>query len=196
MATDSVLPQEEANWLKTEGMHPTGGTRRPQPQPQPDRDTLRKWVLTCMLRLQSQREHSRQELLDKTAARLRRRGWSADEALLTDVLNTLKAKNWVCDARAAESVVNSRQQRWGVRRIQQALQQKGLPDAVVEEAVQELAASEYDRAVTVWQKKYAGKAMDTSDARVYARQVRFLAGRGFGADVVRKVVRRMNHPAE
>lgn len=171
-------------------------TVAPLQQPQPDAEGLHKWVLACMLRLQSQREHSRQELLQKVATRLRRKGWSAEEALLLGVLDALEARSWVSDVRAAESVVHSKQSRWGTRRIQQALQQKGLPSALITEAVQELAASEYARAVVVWQKKYAHKKNSADDAKAYAKQMRFLAGRGFGAEVVRKVVRCMNDGVE
>lgn len=163
---------------------------------QPDTAALRRWLLACAVRLQSRREHSRQELQQKVTAALYRRGWVDNENLLADVLNTLEAKHWLCDVRAAESVVHNRQQQWGVRRIAQTLKDRGVSDAVMEEAIQNLAETEYERAFAVWRKKYAGKAAAGDDFKARARQMRFLAGRGFGSEVVRKVVETANREEE
>ena len=61
------------------------------------------------------------------------------------------------------------------------LQAKGLPNeaGVVQSVVPR-------RAGAVWQRKFGTVA---SDAREQARQMRFLAGRGFSAAVIRRVVR-------
>ena len=53
------------------------------------------------------------------------------------------------------------------------------------EAAGQLRATELERARAVWQKKFGAPAADTA-AR--ARQARFLAARGFAADVVRRVL--------
>jgi regulatory protein len=65
------------------------------------------------------------------------------------------------------------------------LQAKGLDKEAVSQAVAELQASELDRARAVWQKKF-GEAPEDASAR--AKQMRFLAARGFGADTIRRVV--------
>lgn len=74
---------------------------------------------------------------------------------------------------------------WGAARVVQELRRKGLSDTVVAEAAEQLRATELQRARTVWQKKFGRPADDPRDR---ARQMRFLAGRGFAADIVRKVV--------
>ncbi|MGH8858455.1 MAG: recombination regulator RecX, partial [Polaromonas sp.] len=48
-----------------------------------------------------------------------------------------------------------------------------------------LKLSELERAREVWRKKFDGPA---ADAAGRARQMRFLAARGFGGDVIRRVV--------
>jgi regulatory protein len=48
-----------------------------------------------------------------------------------------------------------------------------------------LRSSELDRARAVWQGRFGAVP---ADARERARQMRFLAGRGFSAEVIRSVV--------
>ena len=49
-----------------------------------------------------------------------------------------------------------------------------------------LQASETDRALVLWQRKFG---TPPSDLRDRARQVRFLTSRGFSGDVIRQVLR-------
>jgi regulatory protein len=73
--------------------------------------------------------------------------------------------------------------RYGNLRIRQELAQHGLsPD---EQTLQQLRESEFERARAVWQRKFG---QVPSDAHERARQMRFLAQRGFSAEVVRRVL--------
>jgi len=49
-----------------------------------------------------------------------------------------------------------------------------------------LKATELERAQAVWQKKFGALPTNALEA---ARQMRFLATRGFGADVIRRAVK-------
>ena len=60
------------------------------------------------------------------------------------------------------------------------------PQALRRQPLQQLRDSELQRAAQLWQRKFGAVAQD---ARERARQMRFLAGRGFSADVIRRVVR-------
>ena len=62
---------------------------------------------------------------------------------------------------------------------------KGLSAEALVEAAGQLRATELERARAVWQKKFGAPA---ADAAARARQARFLAARGFAADVVRRVL--------
>ena len=153
----------------------------------------------------AQREHSRDELRDKLLRLLRRSdalqaalaaaaddapvdvaGASAQADPASEVealLQWLEVRGYLSEARFVESRVNARQARYGNQRIRQELKQHGVTlDA---ETQQTLSRSEYDRALVVWRKKFGAPGEDAG-ARV--RQMRFLAGRGFSADVVRRVV--------
>ncbi|WP_374675322.1 regulatory protein RecX [Ideonella sp.] len=167
------------------------------------------------LALLARREHSRAELRTKLLAHARKRAVAAaaapgragapldpwelpppdqDAAGVPDpataaaevdaVLDELEAARHLSDARFAESRVNARAGRQGAARIRQELARHGMeldPDTA-----RQLRETEADRARAVWQRKFGGEP--PTDARERARQMRFLAGRGFAADVVRRVV--------
>lgn len=151
----------------------------------------------------AQREHSRGELRGKLLRLLRRRiatspvdcegaagvEEGSDPAVEVDALLTwLEAHGHLSQARFIESRVHARQSRFGNLRIRQELQQHGVTLDV--DSQQSLQRSEFDRAREVWRKKFgaASEAAPADDAATRLRQMRFLAGRGFSIDVVRRVV--------
>lgn len=131
------------------------------------------------LRLLAQREHSRPEL----EAKLARHVQEGDD--LRAVLDELQAKDFINAGRVAESVVHRRAARLGTQRVVQELRAKGLDDALVRETAERLRGSEAARALAVWRQRF-GSPPATPQER--ARQMRFLAARGFPGDVVRRVV--------
>jgi regulatory protein len=131
------------------------------------------------LRLLSAREHSRAELERKLAR------FEEEPGSLARVLDNLQAKDFINESRVVESVVHRCAGRLGAARIRQELQSKGLAPDAVAQAVHELRTSELERARTVWRKKFGAQP---TDAAQRAKQMRFLAGRGFGGDTIRQVV--------
>ena len=100
------------------------------------------------------------------------------------LLDWLTARGYLDAHRFVEGRVHARGQRFGNLRIQQELKAHGLTlDA---EAALALKTSEFERALEVWRKKFGSASVDAAGR---ARQARFLSGRGFSADVVRRVVR-------
>jgi regulatory protein len=100
------------------------------------------------------------------------------------VLDELEAARHLSDARFAESRVHARAKRQGTAKIRQELARHGVElDA---ETATQLRESELDRARAVWQRKYGGTP--PTDPAERARQMRFLAARGFAAEVVRRLV--------
>ncbi|MFT3812771.1 MAG: recombination regulator RecX [Acidovorax sp.] len=132
------------------------------------------------LRLLAQREHSRSEL----AAKLARHVQEGED--LQAVLSELEAKGFISEARVAESLVHRRAARLGTQRLVQELRGKGLGEDLVRATADQLRATEFDRAQVVWQQRF-GEAAATPQER--ARQMRFLAARGFSGDVVRRVLK-------
>jgi regulatory protein len=102
------------------------------------------------------------------------------------VMAWLAAHGYLSQQRFIESRVNARQARFGNLRITRELQQHGV--SLDADAQQALRATEYDRARDIWQRRYgAGGVPEDAAARV--RQMRFLTGRGFSPEVIRRVLR-------
>ena len=105
------------------------------------------------------------------------------EAEVDALLQWLAAQGHLSSERFVASRVRTRQAHFGNLRIRQELQQHGLQlDGATRQALQ---ANEAQRALAVWQRKYGQVA---SGAPQRMQQLRFLAGRGFSMDVVRRVV--------
>jgi regulatory protein len=111
----------------------------------------------------------------------------ADAAAIEAVLDKLEAKGMLSDRRFAAAVVAKRAARFGAQKIRQELKQSGVDDGLLQTSVAEIRATEFERARAVWRKKFGGSIAATPAER--ARQMRFLASRGFAAEVVHRVVR-------
>ncbi|VUZ26980.1 Regulatory protein RecX [uncultured Comamonas sp.] len=152
------------------------------------------------LRLLAQREHSRLELERKLQRFVPPQAQDTEDADgaadtgaenappedLAAVLDRLEAKGFIQPERVAQSVLYRRAPKLGSQRVLQELRQKGLDEAIVRQAADTLRQSEHQRAWTVWQRKF-GQLASTPQER--ARQMRFLASRGFAMEVIAKVVR-------
>lgn len=132
------------------------------------------------LRLLSQREHSRAELMRKLSPLEKLPGE------LTKALDDLQACGLIDDGRVIDSLVNRRAVKLGGARIQQELAAKGLSGEAVAQAMAQLKDTEFSRAQAVWQKKFGEAATQPKDR---LKQMRFLITRGFNAEVVRQVLK-------
>lgn len=101
------------------------------------------------------------------------------------VLDEMQQKQFQSDERAAQSLVYRRAGKLGTARIAQELRRKGLDDNTIAGALDTLEGSELERARAIWEKKF-GQPPATPQER--AKQMRFLASRGFGGDTVRRVL--------
>ena len=137
------------------------------------------------LRYLSQREHSRSELERKLARHVEDASDNSAAELVAHALDELAAHGFLSEARVAETVLAGAGQRFGVRRLKQVMQSKGLSPDLVAATVQQARGTELERALQVWQRKFGSLA---EDAAGRARQMRFLAARGFESDVIRRVV--------
>lgn len=132
------------------------------------------------LRLLAGREHSRAELEKKLASH------ETEPGELQRTLDELQARGFISEQRVVESLLHRRAARLGAGRVKQELQAKGISPEAVAEAVNRLRGSEVERAREVWRKKFGEPA---TDAAGRARQMRFLATRGFGTEAIRRVVK-------
>lgn len=131
------------------------------------------------LRLLSTREHSRFELERKLSP------FEEVPGELAKALDELHQKGFINEQRVIESVVHRRAAKLGVSRIKQELQSKGLDREAVLAALSGLKDTEVARAREVWQRKFGEPALDAKES---AKQMRFLASRGFSGEAIRKAM--------
>jgi len=143
----------------------------------------------------AQREHSRSELRRKLLRVARQPPAGAEEAADADcaaaqaeakvdrLLDHLQAQGLLSEERFIESRVRVRAPGLGTRRIQMELARHGLK--LPAEPLQQLRDSELGRATQLWLRRFGAPAQDL---RERARQMRFLAGRGFSAEVIHQVL--------
>src|SRR5690606_35145400 len=127
----------------------------------------------------SRREYARNELARKLQP------YVDEGADLDAVLDALEKEGWLSTERFAQSLVHRRATRQGTARIVQELRQHGVAEDQVAQLRDDLRATEYQRALEVWRKRYGSKPADRAE---YAKQARFLASRGFAHDAIRRVL--------
>lgn len=138
------------------------------------------------LRHLARREHSRAELERKLAPHAEDGPAGTAAEQVRAALDDLAAHGLLSDERAAESALTRAASRFGQRRLRQTLQGKGLAPDLVAATLERAKGGELERATAVWRRRF-GTPPATPAER--ARQARFLAGRGFDGDVIRRVLR-------
>lgn len=132
----------------------------------------------------ARRDHSRAELRRKLLRWRDGQDECDGEARVDEVLDWLAANRVLDERRFVESRVHARVGRFGNRRIENELKQHGV--ALDASAAAQLRASELARAREVRTKRFGALP---NDAAARIKQMRFLAGRGFSSDAIRRALR-------
>ena len=123
----------------------------------------------------ARREYGQAELVRKLADKGYKR------SIVEDEIAVLSEEGLQSDTRFAESFVQSRiNQGKGPVRIRADLAQRGIPDGIIEGALEEAAVDWFDLALAERLKKFGPDA--PTEFREKARQMRFLQYRGFEQD--------------
>ena len=129
-------------------------------------------VRNAAFALLARREYSRAELDRKLGARCE------DKAMLQRVLDQFVSDGYQSDERFARVFSRSRLgSGYGVMRIRQELRQKGVCTELIEQALEEEAPDSYQQALECCQRRFGEQP--PTDAKEYARRMRFLVNRGF-----------------
>ncbi|HSH73981.1 MAG TPA: RecX family transcriptional regulator [Methylophilaceae bacterium] len=149
--------------------------------------SLREKALAYLAR----REHSYQELKRKLRAHVPtaqddlevdlEAHYEAVDALLED----FKKRGWLSEERFTEQIIHARQRKFGSMKIAHELRENGIDEVLVEKAVAEVKDNDYANALSIYRKKYHAAPANREE---WAKQARFLQGRGFGFDVIKKVL--------
>jgi len=125
------------------------------------------------------REYSYQELAQKLKT------YAEESDDIPAILNDFKKRGWLSDARFTEQIVHARSHKFGSAKIANELREKGVSQELIESAIEQVKGNELDNAKEVWLKKYKNAPTSRDE---WTRQARFLQSRGFGFDVIKKVL--------
>jgi regulatory protein len=138
--------------------------------------SLRERALATLAR----REHTRAEMTRKLSPH------SESPEQVEQLLDALAARGWLSEARFAESRANTLARKFGSRKIAYDLKSRGVSAEVVEQTVERALAQELENCRAAWQRKFGALPRSAAER---GRQMRFLAGRGFSAEAVRRVLK-------
>jgi len=128
------------------------------------------------------REHSRQEIRNK----LKRKEF-AENVDLDALLDELEENNYLSDQRFTESFIRYRVLRGqGVIKIKNELRQRGVNASLINSVMQEANIDWFVLASEQREKKFSQDI--PTDFKEKTKQMRFLSGRGFDPEVIRRVV--------
>ena len=130
----------------------------------------------------AQTEHCQQEMRDKM------RRWELDETVQNRVINRLVKERYIDDERYARAFVKDkiRYNKWGRRKVQQALWQKHIDTDIQQRVLDEIDEKEYLDVLRPLLKQKRKSIRATSDYELNQKLVRFALGRGFGFDIIRQ----------
>ncbi|MDO9282422.1 MAG: recombination regulator RecX [Methylotenera sp.] len=131
------------------------------------------------------REYSYFELAQKLKTYAEEIEGSTVAEQIAAILDDFKVRGWLSDARFTEMLVHARKTKFGSTRVASELREKGVADDLIASAVAEVKITELDNAREVCRKKYKASPISRED---WAKQARFLQSRGFGFDVIKKVL--------
>lgn len=130
----------------------------------------------------AQAEHCQQEMRDKM------RRWELDETVQNRIIDRLIKERYVDDERYARAFVKDkiRYNKWGRRKVQQALWMKRIDADIQQQVLDEIDEKEYLDVLRPLLKQKRKSIKAESDYELNQKLLRFALGRGFGFDIIRQ----------
>ena len=127
-------------------------------------------------------EHCQHEMLEKM------RQWELTEAVQARVMARLVKERYVDDERYARAFVKDkiRYNKWGRRKVKQALWLKRIDDDVQQTVLDEISDEEYLKVLKPLLKQKTKSIKAESDYERNQKLVRFALSRGFTFDIIRQ----------
>ena len=127
-------------------------------------------------------EHCQYEMLEKM------RKWELSEAVQAKVMARLVKERYVDDERYARAFVKDkiRYNKWGRRKVQQALWMKRIDNDIQQMVLDEISDEEYLKVLKPLLKQKSKSIKAESDYERNRKLVRFALGRGFTFDIIRQ----------
>ena len=130
----------------------------------------------------AQAEHCQQEMRDKM------RRWELDESVQNRIIDRLIKERYVDDERYARAFVKDkiRYNKWGRRKVQQALWQKRIDADIQQRVLDEIDEKEYLDVLRPLLKQKRKSIRAASDYELNQKLARFALSRGFTFDLIRQ----------
>ena len=130
----------------------------------------------------AQAEHCEQEMRDKM------RRWELDAVAQDRIITRLTTERYIDNERYARAFVKDkiRYNKWGRRKVQQALWQKHIDNDIQQRVLDEIDEKEYLDVLRPLLKQKRKSIKAASDYELNQKLVRFALGRGFGFDIIRQ----------
>ena len=130
----------------------------------------------------AQAEHCQQEMRDKM------RRWELDETVQNRIIARLVKERYVDDERYARAFVKDkiRYNKWGRRKVQQALWMKRIDADIQQRVLDEIDEKEYLDVLRPLLKQKRKSIKAESDYELNQKLLRFALSRGFGFDIIRQ----------
>lgn len=130
----------------------------------------------------AQAEHCEQEMRDKM------KRWEIDETAQNRIINRLVKERYIDNERYARAFVKDkiRYNKWGMRKVQQALWMKRIDNDIQQRVLDEIDDKEYLDVLRPLLKQKRKSTKAANDYELNQKLVRFALGRGFTFDIIRQ----------
>ena len=132
----------------------------------------------------AQAEHCQYEMLEKM------RRWELDDEAQARVMQRLVSERYVDDERYARAFVKDkvRYNKWGRRKVEQALWQKHIDEDIRQQVLDEIDDEEYISVLRPLLKQKRRSTKAANDYQLNQKLMRFALGRGFTFDIIRQCI--------
>ena len=146
------------------------------------KEITEKEALLRLSALCAQGEHCQWEMLEKM------RRWELDDASQARIMARLVKDRYVDDERYARAFVldKIRYNKWGARKVEQALWQKHIDEDIRKHVLSEVSDEEYLNVLRPLLKQKQRSVKAQSDYERNQKLIRFALGRGFTFDIIRQ----------
>ena len=130
----------------------------------------------------AQAEHCEQEMRDKM------KRWELDETVQNRIIDRLTKERYIDNERYARAFVKDkiRYNKWGRRKVQQALWMKRIDASLQQQVLDEIDEKKYLDVLRPLLKQKRKSVKAQSDYELNQKLVRFALGRGFTFDIIRQ----------
>ena len=129
-------------------------------------------------------EHCQWEMREKM------RRWELSEEAQTRILNRLVSERYIDDVRFARAFVKDKVKynKWGRRKVEQALWQKHIDEDIRQQVLDEIADEDYVLVLRAMLQQKRKSIKANSDYELKGKLIRFAVSRGFTMDIIKQCI--------